>query len=89
MGVNVFPPLLGSPYFNVLSVGSCECKCSMMPRNDGNYQAYSWATYTFIRLWLCAMVREKKTGKWAAFECPPVVGNIKELNMEKKNETTS
>jgi hypothetical protein len=35
------------------------------------------------------MVREKKTGKWAAFECPPVVGNIKELNMEKKNATTS
>ena len=64
MGGNVFPPLLESPYFNVLSVGSCECKCSMMPRNDGNYQAHSWATYTFIRLWLCAMVREKMTKKW-------------------------
>ena len=46
---------------------SYECKCSMVPRNDGNYQAYAWATYTFIRLWLCAMVREKMTEKWAIF----------------------
>ena len=67
MGENVFPPLLGSPYLNVLNVGGYECKCSMMPKNDGNHQAYSWATYTFIRLWLCAMVREKMTKKWATF----------------------
>ena len=84
MGGNVFPPLLGSPYLNVLNVGGYECKCSMMPRNDGNHQAYSWVTYTFIRLWLCAMVREKMTKKWATFLCPPEVGNIKELKMKKE-----
>ena len=58
----------------------------MMPRNDGNYQAYSWATYTFIRLWLCAMVREKKTEKWGGVLVSPVVGNIEELNMEKRTQ---
>jgi hypothetical protein len=65
---------------------SYEYKCSMVPRNDGNYQPHAWATYTFIRLWLCAMVREKMTEKWLIFWCPPGVGNIKELNMAKRTQ---
>ena len=62
---------------------SYECKCSMVPRNDGNYQPYSWATYTFIRLWLCAVVREKIAKKEAI---SPTRGNIKELHLEKRTQ---
>ena len=68
---------------------SYEYKCSMVPRNEGNYQPHAWATYTFIRLWLCAMVREKMTEKWLIFWCPPRCGEHKGVEHGKKNATTS
>jgi len=58
----------------------------MMPRNDGNYQPYSWATYTFIRFWLCAVVREKIAKKEAI---PPQQGEHNGVALGKKNTTTS
>jgi hypothetical protein len=86
MGENVFPPSVGVAIYHD---DSYEYKCSMVPRNDGNYQPHAWATYTFIRLWLCAMVREKMTEKWAIFKCPPRCGEHKGVEHGKKNATTS
>ena len=78
MAETIFPPISGPLW------GTKRVTWPLVQvEHDGNCHAYPSSTYTFIRLWLSAMVHEKMTKKWF----PPLGGRRVRHCQRKRGHT--